>query len=388
MNGEPNDDGPGSGLKGEGPNGDGPVGARLKGDGPVDARPVDARPVDAGLNGNGPVDARPVDAKLNGNGPVGDGPVGDGPVGDGPVGDGRGRSKEELARRFEADRGHLRAVAYRMLGSLSEAEDAVQEAWFKLSRADVSAVENLSGWLTTVVGRVCLDMLRSRGSRREDPLEYFVPDPVVTVLDATNPEHTAELTESVGLALLVVLETLSPAERLAFVLHDMFAVSFDEIARIVDRTPAATRQLASRARRRVQDATPAPGPDARRQREIADAFLAAANGGDFEGLLAVLDPDVVLRADGGRVLAAASKVVRGAEAVISQALMYAKFKQAALPVVVNGSPAFVAVVDGRPTVLMSFTIAGDRIVGLQILADPERLAALDLSDEDLARATF
>ncbi|GGW01933.1 hypothetical protein GCM10010230_33820 [Streptomyces narbonensis] len=388
MNGEPNDDGPGSGLKGEGPNGDGPVGARLKGDGPVDARPVDARPVDAGLNGDGPVDARPVDAKLNGNGPVGDGPVGDGPVGDGPVGDGRGRSKEELARRFEADRGHLRAVAYRMLGSLSEAEDAVQEAWFKLSRADVSAVENLSGWLTTVVGRVCLDMLRSRGSRREDPLEYFVPDPVVTVLDATNPEHTAELTESVGLALLVVLETLSPAERLAFVLHDMFAVSFDEIARIVDRTPAATRQLASRARRRVQDATPAPGPDARRQREIADAFLAAANGGDFEGLLAVLDPDVVLRADGGRVLAAASKVVRGAEAVISQALMYAKFKQAALPVVVNGSPAFVAVVDGRPTVLMSFTIAGDRIVGLQILADPERLAALDLSDEDLARATF
>ncbi|CAM5456047.1 hypothetical protein SNARM312S_07340 [Streptomyces narbonensis] len=188
-------------------------------------------------------------------------------------------------------------------------------------------MENLSGWLTTVVGRVCLDMLRSRGSRREDPLEYFVPDPVVTVLDATNPEHTAELTESVGLALLVVLETLSPAERLAFVLHDMFAVSFDEIARIVDRTPAATRQLASRARRRVQDATPAPGPDARRQREIADAFLAAANGGDFEGLLAVLDPDVVLRADGGRVLAAASKVVRGAEAVISQALMYAKFKQ-------------------------------------------------------------
>ncbi|MFD4320150.1 RNA polymerase sigma factor SigJ [Streptomyces sp. NPDC058548] len=296
--------------------------------------------------------------------------------------------KELLARRFEADRGHLRAVAYRMLGSLSEAEDAVQEAWFKLNRSDVGAVENLSGWLTTVVGRVCLDMLRSRGSRREDPLEYYVPDPVVRVADTTDPEHAAEVTESVGLALLVVLETLGPAERLAFVLHDMFAVSFDEIARIVDRTPAATRQLASRARRRVQDAGPGPGPNARRQREIADAFLAASQGGDFEGLLAVLDPDVVLRADGGRTLAAVSKVVRGAEAVISQALMYRRFRQAALPVVVNGAPAFVAVVDGRPTVLMAFTIVGDRIVELQVLADPERLAALDLSEEDLARATY
>ncbi|MEV6244601.1 RNA polymerase sigma factor SigJ [Streptomyces sp. NPDC051742] len=296
--------------------------------------------------------------------------------------------KELLARRFEADRGHLRAVAYRMLGSLGEAEDAVQEAWFKLSRSDVSAVENLSGWLTTVVGRVCLDMLRSRGSRREDPLEYHVPDPVVRVVDGTDPEHAAELTESVGLALLVVLETLSPAERLAFVLHDMFAVTFDEIAEVVDRTPAATRQLASRARRRVRDATPAAGPGARRQREIADAFLAASRGGDFEGLLAVLDPDVVLRADGGRTLAAVSKIVRGAEAVIAQALMYAKFKQAALPVVVNGAPAYLSVVDGRPAVLMSFTIAGDRIVGLEILADPERLATLALSEEDLARATY
>ncbi|MEU5220638.1 sigma-70 family RNA polymerase sigma factor [Streptomyces sp. NPDC020807] len=294
--------------------------------------------------------------------------------------------KELLARRFEADRGHLRAVAYRMLGSVSEAEDAVQETWFKLSRADIGGVGNLSGWLTTVVGRVCLDMLRSRGSRREDPLEYYVPDPIVSAAEATDPEYAAELTESVGLALLVVLETLSPAERIAFVLHDMFAVSFDEIARIVDRTPAATRQLASRARRRVQDASPAAGPDARRQREIADAFLAAANGGDFEGLLAVLDPDVVLRADGGTLLAAASKLVRGAEAVVAQALMYARFKQASLPVVANGAPAFVAVVDGRATVLMSFTIAGDRIVELQILADPERVAALGLTEEELARA--
>lgn len=295
---------------------------------------------------------------------------------------------EFLARRFDADRGHLRAVAYRMLGSLSEAEDAVQEAWFKLSRSDVSGVENLSGWLTTVVGRVCLDMLRSRGSRREDPLEYYVPDPVVRVADRTDPEHAAELTESVGLALLVVLDTLGPAERLAFVLHDMFAVSFDEIAKIVDRSPAATRQLASRARRRVQDATPAPGPDARRQREIADAFLAAAHGGDFEGLLAVLDPDVVLRADGGRTLAAVSKMVRGAEAVIAQALTYAKFRTGVLEVVANGQPAVLSVVKGRPSSLMTFTIVEDRIVALHILADPERMETLGFTEEELARATY
>ncbi|MGW0122374.1 sigma-70 family RNA polymerase sigma factor [Streptomyces sp. NPDC003327] len=297
-----------------------------------------------------------------------------------------GPDAEALARRFEADRGHLRAVAYRMLGSLSEAEDAVQETWFKLSRSDVSGVANLSGWLTTVVGRVCLDMLRSRGSRREDPLEYYVPDPVARVADTTDPERAAELTESVGLALLIVLETLSPAERLAFVLHDMFAVSFDEIARIVDRSPAATRQLASRARRRVQDASPGPGPDARRQREIADAFLAAANGGDFEGLLAVLDPDVVLRADGGELLAGTSRVVRGAEAVVAQAVTYSRFRKASLAMVVNGAPANLSLVDGRPAGLMSFTIAGDRIVALQVLADPERLAALGLTEEELARA--
>ncbi|MFD3568315.1 sigma-70 family RNA polymerase sigma factor [Streptomyces sp. NPDC058667] len=296
--------------------------------------------------------------------------------------------KELLARRFEADRGHLRAVAYRMLGSLGEAEDAVQEAWIKLNRSDVSGVTNLSGWLTTVVGRVCLDMLRARGSRREDPLEYYVPDPVVRVPDTADPEHAAEVTESVGLALLVVLESLSPAERLAFVLHDMFAVSFDEIARIVDRTPAATRQLASRARRRVRDASPAAGPDARRQREIADAFLAASQGGDFEGLLAVLDPDVVLRADGGKALEAVSKIVRGAEAVVAQALTYAKFRTGALPLLANGAPAVLSVANGRPAALMVFTIAGDRIVELHILADPERLAALDLSEEDLGRARY
>ncbi len=315
------------------------------------------------------------------------------------------RGEEELlARRFDADRGRLRAVAYRMLGSLSEAEDAVQETWFKLSRADVSGVRNLSGWLTTVVGRVCLDMLRSRGSRRETPLEYYVPDPVVrigntadtfgatgTATDtsvASDPERAAELGESVGLALLVVLETLSPAERLAFVLHDMFAVSFDEIAEVVDRSPAATRQLASRARRRVRDASPGPAPDARRRREVADAFLTAANGGDFDGLLAVLDPDVVLRADGGRLMAGTSKLVRGAETVVAQALAYSRFRKAVLRVVANGEPAVLSVVDGRPTALMVFTVAGDRIVQLHILTDPERLATLGLTEEELARAKY
>ncbi|MFF9149352.1 sigma-70 family RNA polymerase sigma factor [Streptomyces sp. NPDC014861] len=302
------------------------------------------------------------------------------------TGGGPAAEADALARRFDADRGHLRAVAYRMLGSLSEAEDAVQETWFKLNRTDVGGVANLTGWLTTVIGRVCLDMLRSRGSRREDPLDHYVPDPIVHVPAAGDPEHSAELSESVGLALLVVLETLAPAERLAFVLHDMFAVSFDEIARIVDRTPAATRQLASRARRRVQDAAPGPGPDARRQREIADAFLAASQGGDFQGLLAVLDPDAVLRADGGPLLAGASKVVHGAEAIIRQALMYASFRKASLPLVVNGLPAVLSVVDGRPTALMAFTVVGDRIVQLHVLADPERIAALDIPEEALARA--
>ncbi|MFF8410897.1 sigma-70 family RNA polymerase sigma factor [Streptomyces omiyaensis] len=301
-------------------------------------------------------------------------------------GTGGGPDADALARRFDADRGHLRAVAYRMLGSLGEAEDAVQETWFKLGRTDVSGVANLTGWLTTVIGRVCLDMLRSRGSRREDPLDHFVPDPLVHVPGFGDPEHAAELTESVGLALLVVLEALSPAERLAFVLHDMFAVSFDEIAPIVDRTPAAARQLASRARRRVQDADPGPGPDARRQREIADAFLAASRGGDFEGLLAVLDPDAVLRADGGPLLAGVSKVVRGAGAIMRQAVMYASFRKASLAVVANGRPAVLSVVDGRPASLLAFTVVGDRITQLHVLADPERVAALGIPEEALALA--
>ncbi|WP_329118114.1 RNA polymerase sigma factor SigJ [Streptomyces sp. NBC_01353] len=288
--------------------------------------------------------------------------------------------KDLLAERFQADRTHLKAVAYRMLGSLSEAEDAVQEAWLKLSRSDISEVQNLSGWLTTVVGRVCLDMLRSRSSRREDPLEYYVPDPLVRGAEGTtrDPEEEALLTDSVGLALLVVLETLGPAERLAFVLHDMFAVSFDEIAPIVDRTPAATRQLASRARRRVQSAAPAPAPDLTRQRQVVDAFMAASQGGDFEGLLAVLDPDVVLRADGGKVLAAASRLIRGAEAVVNQALTFARFRRAYRKVLVNGAPGIVSYVDGQTAGLMSFTVVDERIVEIQIIADPERLATLGL----------
>ncbi|MFF5934793.1 RNA polymerase sigma factor SigJ [Streptomyces sp. NPDC012508] len=290
--------------------------------------------------------------------------------------------KDLLAERFQADRTHLKAVAYRMLGSLSEAEDAVQEAWIKLSRSDISDVQNLSGWLTTVVGRVCLDMLRSRASRREDPLEYFVPDPLVRGAEGTtrDPEEEALLADSVGLALLVVLETLGPAERLAFVLHDMFAVSFDEIAPIVDRTPAATRQLASRARRRVQGAAPSPAPDIARQRQVVDAFMAASHGGDFEGLLAVLDPDVVLRVDGGKALAAASGLVRGAEAVVRQALLYARFRREYRKVLVNGAPGIVSYVDGQMFGLMAFTVVDERIVQIQIIADPERMAELGVPD--------
>ncbi|WP_406471042.1 RNA polymerase sigma factor SigJ [Streptomyces sp. NBC_01615] len=288
---------------------------------------------------------------------------------------------ELLADRFEAHRGHLRAVAYRMLGSLSEADDAVQEAWLKLSRTDADEVRNLGGWLTTVVGRVCLDMLRSRASRREDPIEdTFVPDPVVSPLARIDPEQEVLLADSVGLALLVVLETLEPAERLAFVLHDMFAVPFDDIAAIVGRSPAATRQLASRARRRVQGAAPEPEPDLTRQKKVLDAFLAASRGGDFEALLSVLDPDVVLRADSGSLVggAAASKLVRGAAAVARQALTFARFAASSRLVLINGEVGVVALLDGQPMSVMGVTVADGRIVAMNILADPERLARLDL----------
>ncbi|MFD4525777.1 RNA polymerase sigma factor SigJ [Streptomyces sp. NPDC058470] len=289
--------------------------------------------------------------------------------------------KELLADRFEENRGHLRAVAYRMLGSLSEADDAVQEAWLKLSRTDADEVRNLAAWLTTVVGRVCLDMLRSRASRREEPMDAFhVPDPVISPLDRIDPEQEVLLSDSVGLALLVVLETLEPAERLAFVLHDMFAVPFDDIATVVGRTPAAARQLASRARRRVQ-AAPAPDPDIGRQRKAVEAFLAASRDGDFEALVAVLHPDIVLRADAGAPVggAAASKLVRGAADVAQQALFFRQFSMSSRLVLVNGTVGVVATLDGRPMSVMGVTVVEGRIVALHILADPERLARLDLA---------
>ncbi|MFD8192063.1 RNA polymerase sigma factor SigJ [Streptomyces wuyuanensis] len=286
---------------------------------------------------------------------------------------------ELLARRFEEHRPHLRAVGYRMLGSLAEADDAVQEAWLRLSRSAPSGVENLGGWLTTVVGRICLDMLRSRASRREDPLDVRVPDPVVSDLRGADPEQEALVTDSVGLALLVVLDTLAPAERLAFVLHDMFAVPFDEIAPIVDRAPAATRQLASRARRRVQDAGRAPDRDVARQRKVVEAFVAASRGGDFEALVALLDPDITLRVDGGVLARNLSKVVQGAKSVAGQALMYRRFAPLARLVLVNGTVGTLTAPEGEARSVMSFTVVDGRVVQIDILADPERLALVDLS---------
>ncbi|MGW7456943.1 RNA polymerase sigma factor SigJ [Streptomyces sp. NPDC054797] len=288
---------------------------------------------------------------------------------------------ELLAGRFEEHRPHLRAVAYRMLGSLSESEDAVQEAWLKLSRSDAAAVENLGGWLTTVVGRVCLDMLRSRTARREDPLhdeagQVRLPDPVVSRADGPDPEQEALLADSVGMALMVVLDTLSPAERLAFVLHDLFAVPFEEIAPVLGRSAATTRQLASRARRRVQGAAPAPDPDRARLRSVVDAFLAASRSGDLDALVAVLDPEVVARSDGGTLRP--SLLRRGAAAVASQAITFARIAEAARPVLVNGTPGVVAMVQGRAVSVMAFTVRDGRITALDILTDPERLARLDL----------
>lgn len=281
-----------------------------------------------------------------------------------------------LAERFEEHRSRLRAVAYRMLGSLSEADDAVQDAWLRVSRAETSEVENLGAWLTTVVARVALNILRSRNVRREQPLGVHLPDPVVDAADGTNPEHEALLADSVGLALLVVLETLSPAERLAFVLHDTFGVPFDQIAPIVERSPEATRQLASRARRRVRGAAPVPDGSLTEQWKVVDAFLAAARDGDFEALVAVLDPDVVLRADGG--MTGLSHQIRGAETVASQAT---RFSQAGLTVrraLVNGAAGLVSERDGKPFSVGAFTIKGGKIVECDFLVDPERLAQLDL----------
>ena len=284
-----------------------------------------------------------------------------------------------LAERFEGHRGHLRAVAYRMLGSVSEADDAVQEAWLRLSRSDPNAIENLGGWLTTVVARVSLNVLRSRRTRREEPLEVHVPEPIVSPADGVDPEHEALLADSVGLALLVVLETLDPAERLAFVLHDMFAVPFDEIAPMVGRTPAAARQLASRARRRVRGTAPAPDPDLARQREVVDAFFAAARGGDFDALVAVLHPDVVLRSDGGTKRPGATIEVHGAENVARRAMTFARLSPYVRPALVNGAAGVVVAPRGVPFSVMGFTVAVGRIVAIDSLADPERLRELDLT---------
>ena len=279
-----------------------------------------------------------------------------------------------LAKRFEEHRPHLRAVAYRMLGSLTEAEDAVQDAWLRLSRSGAGEVENLGGWLTTIVARVCLNMLRARNVRREDSLGLHLPDPIISRDGELQPEEEAVLADSVGLALLVVLDTLAPAERLAFVLHDMFALPFEEIAPMLGRTPAAARQLASRARRRVKGADiPAPDPDLARQRAVVDAFFAAARGGDFDALVALLDPDVVLRADFGARHPAASRVIRGAAAVARQALLGANPAAHLHPALVNGAAGVVVTVRGRPMNVMGFTVAAGKIVAIDVIAGPERV---------------
>jgi RNA polymerase sigma factor (sigma-70 family) len=299
-----------------------------------------------------------------------------------------GPAEQFEAQVFEEHRAHLRSVAYRMLGSLAEADDAVQEAWLRMSRAGTGDVRDLRAWLTTVASRVCLDLLRTRASRREQSLDagaaVHVPDPVVTRVDDVPEEH-AVLAESVGIALLVVLDTLSPPERLAFVLHDVFAVPFEEIAAILGRSPDAAKQLASRARRRLRGpavpaATPADAAEAARQRRVVAAFQAAAASGDFEALLTVLDPDVVLRADVGAAVAfGPSQVIRGAQAVSAQARRFAPLGRHGHPVVVNGGPGFLVAPGGQPVALLAMTVQNDRITEIDILADPVRLARLDLT---------
>jgi len=291
---------------------------------------------------------------------------------------------EWLADRFEEHRPHLRAVAYRMLGSLAEADDAVQDTWLRLTRAGADEVENLGGWLTTVVARVCLNMLRSRATRREEPLGPHLPDPVISPPGTLQPEEEALLADSVGLALLVVLDSLSPAERLAFVLHDMFELPFDEIAPMVGRSPTAARQLASRARRRVRGAElPATDPDLARQRAVVDAFFLAARGGDFDTLVSLLDPEVVLRSDFGARRPAAARVTRGAAAVARQALIGALPTAHLHPALVNGAAGVVVTVNGRPFAVLGFTVTEGRIVEIDAIADPERvrrIAAAVLGD--------
>jgi RNA polymerase sigma factor (sigma-70 family) len=282
--------------------------------------------------------------------------------------------QDQLAERFEANRTNLRAVAYRMLGSVSEADDAVQEAWLRLSRTVASDIDNLGGWLTTVVARVCLDMLRSRASRREEPLAPGLPEPIASDEDGLDPEHAAVVVDSVGLAMLVVLDTLPPAERVAFVLHDMFAVPFDEIAPIVGRSSDATRQLASRARRRVQGASADPVADRARHREVVEAFLAAARDGRFEALLTLLDPEVVVRADRAAVRAGASEEVRGAEAVAGTFSGRARAARAAL---VGGAVGLVWTQQGEARMVFDFTLADGKVVAIDLIADPERIRELE-----------
>jgi RNA polymerase sigma factor (sigma-70 family) len=287
-----------------------------------------------------------------------------------------------LITHFEEHRPHLRAVAYRMLGSLSEADDAVQEGWLRFNRTDTAEVENLGGWLTTVVARVCLNMLRSREQRREEPLELRIPDPVISNQRGIDPEQQVLLADSVGLALLVVLESLGPDERVAFVLHDMFTVPFDEIAPMLDKSTAAVRQLASRARRKVQGGVPVPDTDLSRQRLVVDAFFAASRDGRFDALVAVLHPDVVLRSDGGVARARHTVVLTGAETVASQALTFGKLAPFARPALVNGAAGVVVVVNGRPMSVMAFTVVDGLAVAIDVIADPERLGRLDLTALD------
>jgi RNA polymerase sigma factor (sigma-70 family) len=283
--------------------------------------------------------------------------------------------RDWLATRFQEHRSHLRAVAYRMLGSVPEAEDALQEAWLRVARADASAVRNMREWLTTVVGRVCLNILRSRRSRPEGHAAH-VPDPLVSFDESVDPEHEALLADAVGLALLVVLDELAPAERLAFVLHDMFAVPFDDIGALLDRSPVAARQLASRARRRVRG-SPEPDADLARQREVVGAFFAASRDGDFDALVAVLDPDVELRIDGGVLREDASLFLRGADDVAGHTATYARLFRFVRPALVNGAAGAVVAPRGRPFSVMAFTVTNGKIAAIDALLDPERLALLD-----------
>src|SRR5918999_2118349 len=282
--------------------------------------------------------------------------------------------RDWLAQRFQEHRPRLRAVAYRMLGSTTEADDALQEAWIRLSRSDASEIDNLEAWLVTVVGRVALNLLRSRKTRREEPLVARLPDPIVDRAEGIDPEHEALLADSVGLALLVVLETLTPPERLAYVLHDMFSVPFDEIGAILERSPEAARQLASRARRRVRGAAAVPDADLGRQREVVDAFFAAAREGDFDRLVAILDPNVVAH-DRAR-----TRILRGAEAVARAALVGARTGHEVRPALVNGTPGAVVFDDGRPVLMMVFAVVGDRIAQIEGIRDPDRLRRIDLAD--------